>query len=158
MHTNIALPLFPAGRVMRDEVSSDGVEAVFCGEDVIFPLQLSFEPLGNVDIRKLCLKLLQLFSNSFIELGMLQAELFTTGVVEKRNRCAILDRTLETVSRRVTAIDAPRDLIVLHERRAGEADEIRVGERLPHVQRQIAILRPVRLVSHDDDIGAIGIE
>jgi hypothetical protein len=43
-------------------------------------------------------------------------------------------------------------VVVLEERRAGEADERGVGQRQAHVARESAGLRPVGLVGNHDDV------
>jgi hypothetical protein len=48
-----------------------------------------------------------------------------------------------------------RDLVVLEQRRAGEADIAGIGQGIAHVERQRAVLGAVRLVGDDDDVVAL---
>ncbi len=53
--------------------------------------------------------------------------------------------------------DALREMIVLEQRGAGEAQESRVWQRQPHVAGELTRLRAVCLVGDDDDVVPLAI-
>ena len=85
-----------------------------------------------------------------IEAG--DTQLLAPVLVDQLDRGLILFGTLEVVARDVVAEDPPGQLIVLEEWRPGEPDERGVGQGEAHVACELARLRPVRLVRHDDDV------
>ncbi len=92
--------------------------------------------------------------DSVIQVKTGDAQFLAPALVDQLDRGLIFFGTLEVVARDVAAKDPLRQLVVLEERRAGEADERSVGQREAHVAREPARLRPVRLVRNDDDIVA----
>ena len=79
-------------------------------------------------------------------------------LVVERPRGAVLDGLADVVDVRVLAEDVDRVLVVALQRRAGEADEGGVGQRLAHPARAAldeAVLAAVRLVGHDHHVGAL---
>jgi uncharacterized membrane protein YccC len=69
-------------------------------------------------------------------------------LVHQLDRAPSSSDRLKVVARNVAAEDAPGQMVVLEQRRAGKADEGRVGQRQAHVARQLARLGPVRLVGN----------
>ncbi len=62
---------------------------------------------------------------------------------------------LVAVDADVLAKDLPRPLLGNDERCGGEGDEGGVGQGVSHVHGQDVVLAAVRLVGHDDDVGAV---
>ena len=84
-------------------------------------------------------------------------ELLAAVLVDQLDRRAVFLGALEVVARDVVAEDALGQLVLLEQRRAGEADEGRVRQRQPHVARELAGLRAVRLVGNHDDVVALAV-
>ena len=75
--------------------------------------------------------------------------------VEDRDRRLVLDRLLDGVGVDVRTERAQRAAVLLVDRGAGEAEEAGVGQRLPHVGGEAAVLRAVGFVHHDEDVGRL---
>ena len=65
--------------------------------------------------------------------------------------------SLEVIARDVVTENAARQLVVLEERCASEADEGGVRQRQAHVSRELSGLRAVRLIREDDDVIALAV-
>ena len=92
---------------------------------------------------------------SSFRFGIDQLQLRRAVLVEERHRRAVLDRLLEVVDRDVVAEDLPGALLAGDQRRAGEGEEQRLGQRGAHVQRQRVVLAAVRLVGEHDHVGPV---
>ena len=95
--------------------------------------------------------------DAVVEIEPRDAELLAAVLVDQLDGGAVLLRALEVVARDVVAEDALRQLVVLEQRRAGEADERGVRQRQAHVAREPAGLRAVRLVRDHDDVVALAV-
>ena len=148
--TNIALPDSHPAEACRCEVPGDLVETLVGGQDVVLAAELPFEFPGDINVFDL--QLLQFLGDPFVEIPRGDAQPITAGLVVERHSGAVLDGPLEVVGGHVLAEDLPGDLVLLEERRSGEAEVARIRQRGAQVERQGPVLRPVRLVGHDDDI------
>ena len=146
-HRLAALPL---RRTVRDEVLGDGVEPVRRGDDVVVALELAFEALFDVDV--VGLELVELLGDPLVEIVGGEVELLAAGVVVERHGGAVFHGALEPVPGHVVAEHLPRDLVVLHQRGAGEGDIDGVGQRGALVEREAPVLRPVGFVDDHDDV------
>ena len=77
-------------------------------------------------------------------------------LVVERDGGAVLDGVTEVVDRDVVAELLAGQLLAVDERRAGEAHERGVGQRLAHVEGERVVLAAVGLVGDDDDVGPVG--
>ena len=79
----------------------------------------------------------------------------------ERHRGAVADRVLEAVAAHVAGLvllgaEGVEGVAVgAVDRRAGEAEQERVRQRLAHLAAEVALLRAVRLVDHRDDVAAV---
>ena len=79
----------------------------------------------------------------------------------QRHRGAVADRLLEAVAAHVAALvllgaEGVEGVAVgAVDRRAGQAEQERVRQRLAHLAAEVALLRAVRLVDHHDDVAAV---
>ena len=144
---------FPRRRVVVDEVLRDAVEAFRRGDDLVVAFQLRFEPRRNIRVQ-IALDFLEFFGNPLIEVRRVDLQLLPARVVVERHRRAIVHGPLEVVGRNVVAEHAARQLVAFEERRSREADVSRVRQGVAHVERELPVLRPVRLVGDDDDVVA----
>ena len=92
-----------------------------------------------------------------VQIEPCQTQLLATVLVDQLHRGTIFLAALEIVAGNVIAEDALGQLVVLEQRRAGEADEGRVGQRQAHVARKFAGLGAVRLVRDHDDVVAVAV-
>ena len=92
--------------------------------------------------------------DAVIQVQLGQAQLFTPVLIHQLDGGSVFFAALEVVARHIAAKNALGDLVVLEQRRAGEADESRVGQCQPHVARQLARLGAVRLIRHHNDVVA----
>jgi hypothetical protein len=67
-----------------------------------------------------------------------------------------VDRLFETVDAHIVAEHLARALLASQQRRAGKADEGRVGQRGAHIEGEGVVLAAVRLVGNHDDVRAVG--
>ena len=80
--------------------------------------------------------------------------------VQRQGR-AVADGVVEGVARQVAALVLRRPephegvAVALVDRRAGQAEQERVRQRLAHLLPVVALLRAVRLVDHRDDVVAV---
>ena len=91
-------------------------------------------------------------------LGFLQLQLRQPALVVDGHRRAIDDGALDVVDADVVAEHRARVGVGLLDRRAGEADERRVRQRVAHVPREAVdevVLAAVRLVGDDDDVAPL---
>ena len=122
--------------------------------------------LGGENVNFLCKFPFQLFLLAHIQLGGFDgiqdllgdvgildgAELLAPVLVVEGNGGAVLHGPLEVVDGDVVAEGALGDGIVGKEGRAGEADPGSGGQQGHHVLRKDAVLAPMGLVGHDDDV------
>ena len=101
--------------------------------------------------------LLDLLGDAVVQIEPRDAELLAPVLVDELDGRAVFLGALEVVARDVVAEDALGELVVLEQRRAGEADEGGVRQRKPHVARELAGLRAVRLVGDHDDVVALAV-
>ena len=100
-------------------------------------------------------------SNSASILGLLclgQLDLGEPALVVDGHRGAVLDGALDVVDADVVAEDGARVLVGELDRRAGEADERGVRQRVAHVPGEAVdevVLAAVRLVGDDDDVAPV---
>ena len=120
---------------------------------MVVALEFLLQTLLYVDV--VGLQLLQLLGDTFVQVADGHPQLVAAGVVEERHGGLVLHSPLEVVGRNVLAEHPPRDLVFREQRRTGKADVVRVGQGVPHVERQRAILGTVRLVGDDDDVVAL---
>ena len=142
----------PGRGIVLHEVPRHLVETPARGDDVIVPLQVLLQALLHVDV--LDVELIQLAGDALVQVADGDAQLVAAGVVVERHRGLVLHRALEVVGRHVLPENAPGDLVVGEQGRAGKADVPGVGQGVPHVERQRAVLGSVRLVGDDDDVVA----
>ena len=91
-------------------------------------------------------------------LGLLQLQLGEPALVVDRHGRAVDDRALDVVDADVVAEDGARVGVGLLDRRAGEADERGVRQRVAHVPGEAVdevVLAAVRLVGDDDDVAPV---
>jgi len=121
-------------------------------EDVVLPAQFPFELrfLFRVEFRRL-----NEIVDVLVQVRVHQLQLRRAMLVEERHGRAVLDRLLEVVDGNVIAEDLLRAFLARDERRAGEGEEQRLGQRRAHVQRQHVVLAAVRLVRQDDHVGPV---
>ena len=89
----------------------------------------------------------------------LQFQLGEPAFVENRHGRLVLDGALDVVNGNVIAKHCPRVGVGLFNRRAGEADEGGVRQRVAHVPGEAVneiVLAAVRLVGNDDDVAPVG--
>ena len=100
----------------------------------------------------------------FLERGvdrlLVDVELRQARLEVQRQGRPVADRVLERVAGQVAALVLRRPephervAVALVDRRAGQAEEERVRQRLAHLLPEVALLRAVRLVDHHDDVVA----
>ena len=94
---------------------------------------------------------------SSLRFSLVSLEFRDAVLVVERHRGPVLDGAGEVVDRDVVAEHlAGAFLFAGDQRRAGEAEESRIGQRVPHVQREDVVLAAVGLVGDDDDVAAVG--
>jgi len=136
------------------EVGGHLVEAVVGGHHLVVLAQQLREQRFLVGVEPGGLDHL---SHPIVQVEVRDAQLLAAVFVHQLHGRAVLLRALEIVLRDVGAEDALRELVALEERRPREADEGRVGQREPHVAREPARLRAVRLVGDHDDVVATAV-
>ena len=141
-----------ASEEMPHDVLGDRLQPVVAGEDVVLPAQLPFELrfLFGVEFRRL-----DEVVDVLVQVRVHELQLRRAVLVEERHGRAVLDRLLEVVDGDVIAEDLLRPLLAGDERRAGEGEEQRLGQRRAHVQRQRVVLAAVRLVGQHDHVGPV---
>ena len=91
-------------------------------------------------------------------LRLVQRELGETAFVVDRHRRTILDRALDVVDADIVAEHGAGVGVVAFDRRAGEADEGRIGQGVVHVAREAVdevVLAAVRLVGDHHDVAPL---
>ena len=115
----------------------DRLQPVVAGDQVVLPPQLALQPLlrffGQVGF-------FDQLVDVVVQIGIVELQLRRAVLVEERHRRAVLHRLLEVVDRHVIAEDLARALLARDQRRAGEGQEQRVGQRRAHVERQRVVL------------------
>ena len=87
------------------------------------------------------------------DLGVVQVEdLLAPVLVVERHGGAVVHGPLEVVDGDIAAEGAGGDVVVGQKRRAGEADAGGRGQHAHHILGKDAVLRPVGLVRHEDDV------
>ena len=139
---------------MLDEIGGDLVQPLVGGDDlVVLPEQLLEQRL----LVRVEFGLLDRLGDAVVQVEPRDAQLLAAVLVDQLHGRAVLFGALEVVARDVVAEDALGELVVLEQRRAGEADEGGVRQREAHVARQLAGLRAVRLVGDHDDVVALAV-
>jgi hypothetical protein len=117
------------------EVRRNAVEAFVSRDDlVVLAEQLVQQRLlvrvevGLVDPR----------CHALVKVRLRHTKLLAAVLIDQLDGRAVLFRALEVVPRHVVAEDAPGELVLLEQGRAGETDERRVGQGHAHVARQPA--------------------
>ena len=159
MHTTIALPSIAASRFSKCSTRSRAIELdPVLGADHRFELRpLALELLLALDFLAFG-RLLEL-GVDLRPLGRLQLQLGQPALVVDRHRRAVVDGALDVVDADVVAEHRARVGVGLLDRRAGEADERRVRQRVAHVPGEAVdevVLAAVRLVGDDDDVAPLG--
>ena len=144
----------PAGGAVLDEVVGQLVQPIVGGDDLVVLAEQLLQQRGLIRVE---LGLLDRLGDPVVQVEPRDAQLLAPVLVDQLDRGLVLLGALEVVARDVVAEDAPGQLVVLEERRAGEADERGVRQREAHVARELARLRPVRLVRDDDDVVALAV-
>jgi hypothetical protein len=134
---------------MPHDVPGDRLQPVVAGEDVVLPAQLAFELrlLFGVEFRRLDEAV-----DVLVQIRVHELQLRRAVLVKQRHRRTVLDGLLEVVDGDVIAEYFLRPFLPDDERRAGERDENRLGQRRSHVQRQRVVLAAVRLVGEDNHV------
>ncbi len=137
MQTNIDFPDFPPGRAVLDEIGRDLVEALIGGDDLVILAEQLIEQRRLIRVE---FRLLDLRRDPVVQIEARHAKLLAPVLVDELDGSAVLFRALEVVARDVVAEDALGDLVLLEQRRSGEADESRVRQGEAHVAREPARL------------------
>ena len=151
---------------LATDVAGDLGEAVPGPDDGLHPSPAGLQPLplvGFLPFGHRLEALVELGPDVFWELHLHQA-----GLVVHLDRGAVLDGLGQVVDVDVVPEDHPGVPVGRLDRRAGEAEEARVGERIAQVPGQAVqqvVLGAVRLVGDDDDVaplrqageGAVGV-
>ena len=158
MHTTIALPSIAASRFSKCSTRSRAMSLMRFSEPTTASscahrlLSFSLRSTSSPSVAS---------SNSgsiFGRLGFLQLQLGQPALVVDRHRGAVDDGALDVVDADVVAEHGARVGVGLLDRRAGEADERGVGQRVAHVPREAVdevVLAAVRLVGDDDDVAPV---
>ena len=158
MQTTIALPSIASRRFSKCSTRSRAISlsrfsapttASSCAHLVLsFSLRSTSSP--SVDLLELGVDLRPL--------GSFELQLGEPALVVDRHRGAVVDGALDVVDADVVAEDRARVGVGLLDRRAGEADERGVRQRVAHVAGEAVdevVLAAVRLVGDDDDVAPV---
>jgi hypothetical protein len=119
---------------------------------VVLPSQLTLQPFlpvfGQVGFFDQLVDIV-------IEIGVVEMQLRRPVLVEQRHRRAVFHRLLKVIDRHVIAEHLARAFFSRDQRRAGEREKKRVGQRRAHIERQRIVLRAMRLVGEHDHIAPI---
>jgi len=140
-----------------DQVAGDEGEALLGAHDGLDLRPLALELLLALDL--LALGHLLELGVDLRALGLLQLELGEPALVVDRDRGLVLDSALDVVDADVVAEDRARVGVGLLDRRAREADERGVRQRVAHVAREAVdevVLAAVRFVRDDHDVAPLG--
>ena len=148
------LARLPPGRAVLDEIGRDLVQPLVGGDDLVVLAQQLFEQRLLVGVE---LGLLDLLRDAVVQIDPRHAQLLAPVLVDQLDGRAVLLGALEVVARDVVPEDAFRELVLLEERGAGEADERRVRQREAHVAREPPRLGAMRLVRDHDDVVALAV-
>ena len=134
---------------MLHEIVRQLVQPVVGGDDfVILPQQLLQQRL----LVRVEFGFLDGVGDAVVEIQPGDAKLLAAILINQLHRGLVFFGPFEIVARNVTAEDAPGQMVVFEQRRAGKSNERRIGQRQPHVARKLARLRAVRLVRNHDDV------
>ena len=159
MQTIIALPSIASSRASRmlHQILGDEADALLGADDGFQRGPLGLELLLVVDF---------LAFGGFLEIRVdlrlfrrLQLQLGEAAFVVDGHGRLVLDGALDVVDADVIAEDRPRVGVGLLDRRAGEADEGGVRQRVAHVPGEAVdeiVLAAVRFVGDDDDVAPVG--
>ena len=140
---------------MLDEIGGDLVQPLVGGDDLVVLARAASRAApawsGSSSASSIFV------GDAVVQVEPRDAELLAPVLVDQLDGGAVLLRALEVVARDVVAEDALGDLVLLEQRRAGEADEGRVGQGEAHVAGELARLRAVRLVRDHDDVVALAV-
>lgn len=139
----------PDARVVVHEVLGDLAQARLGHDHVHAVAELAFDLLGLFIVK---VGRFHCIHELLIELGILDAQLVGTVLVEERNRRAVLHRAVEVIDGNIAAEGATGEVVVFEDRRAGEADPGRRRQKPHHVLGADAVVGTVRLVGQDNDI------
>ena len=139
---------------MLDEIVGQLVQTIIGGDDLVVLAEQMFQERLLVRVQ---VRLFDRIGNPVVQVQARDAELFTPILVDQLHRGLIFLGALEVVARHVGAKNPPRQMVVLEQRRAGEADERGVRQREAHVAGEFSGLSPVRFVRNDDDVVALAV-
>ena len=134
---------------VQHDVRGHLLQPLLARDQVVLAAELS---LQLVFLRLVELRIFQQPLHVLVQVLVGQLQLGNPVLVVQRDRGPILDALREVVDADVVAEDLAGLLLVPHQRRAGEADEGRIRQRVAHVHRQRVVLAAVRLVGHHDDV------
>ena len=103
----------PLRRVVPHEVLGDLLQALLCGDDVVFALELALQAL--LDVHVLDLGFLECVRDLLVQVGRCDPELVAARIVVERDGGAILDGALEVVGADVVPEDFLRDLVLFEQ-------------------------------------------
>ena len=116
------------------------------------PLQLS--QLRRIHITSL----LERGGDFLVDFGVLEfLQAFAAVLVVQGHGGLVLDCTLEVIDAHIAAEGSRCDVVVLQQRGAGETDAARRGQQVNQVIGKDAVLGPVGLVAHHDDV-VVGVD
>ncbi len=141
---------FPCRGVVLHKIAGHLVKAFPGRDDVVVALEFLLQALFHIDIARL--QLLQLFGDPLVQIADRHPKFVATRIIIERHRGLVLDGPLEIVGGDVFTEHPPSDLVILEERRTGEADIAGVRQGIAHVKRQSPVLGAVGLIGDDDDI------
>ena len=153
----LAVHGFEALVEVRDEVRGDELQALLGADD-----RFELRPLGLELLLAVDLLSLRRFLEARVDrrpLALVEGQLGEPALVVDRHRRPVLDRALDVVDADVVPEHSAGVGVLKLDRRAGEADERGVGQRVAHVARiavEEVVLAAVRLVGNDDDVAPIG--
>ena len=139
---------------MLDEVVGQLVQPVVSGDHLVV---LAEQLLQEGDLVWIEVGLFNLLGDAVIEVEPGDAQLLAPVFIHQLHRGLVFLGAFEVVARHVAAKDTPGEVVVLEERRAGEANERGVGERQPHVAGKLSRLRAMRFVRHHDNVVALAV-
>ena len=153
----LAIHGFEALVEVNDDVPGDEFHALLRPDDRFELRPPGFELLLAVDLLAL---------GRFLEarvdlrpLALVERQLGEPALVVDRHRRLVLDRALDVVDADVIPEHGAGVGVLKLDRRAGEADERGVGQRIAHMARiavEEVVLAAMRLVGDDDDVTAAG--
>ena len=147
------LAAIAAAGEMAHQVGGDLVEPVLAGDEVVLPGEAPRERVLFVLVQirpRRCTR-----GDLVAQFLVRELQLGHPVLVIERHRRAVVDRLGEVVDRDVIAEHLAGALFLAgDQRRAGEADEGGVRQRLAHVRGENVVLAAMGLVGDDDDVAA----